>query len=61
MLDEFMTISLNDLLIYIKSKVEHEVHLCQVYDYLCKETLFVKCKKCEFRKDLVGYLGHIVR
>ena len=46
-----MTIYLDDLLIYSKSKAEHEVHLCQVFDYLHEETLFVKHKKCELRKD----------
>ena len=45
MLDEFMTIYLDDLLIYSKSKAEHEVHLHRVFDHLYKETLFVKCKK----------------
>ena len=60
MLDEFMTIYLDDLLIYSKSKAEHKVHLCQVFDHLYEETLFVKRKKCEFGKDLVEYLGHIV-
>ena len=61
MLDEFMTIYLDNLLIYSKSKAEHKVHLHQVFDYLYKETLFVKRKKCEFGKDSVEYLGHIVR
>ena len=43
-----MTIYLDDLLIYSKSKVEHEVHLCLVFDYLHQETLFIKYKNCEF-------------
>ena len=37
MLDEFMTIYLDDLLIYSKSEVEHELHLCWVFDHLHKE------------------------
>ena len=60
MLNEFMTIYLDDLLIYSKSKVEHKVHLCRLFDYLHEETLFAKCKKCKFGKDLVEYLVHIV-
>ena len=56
-----MTIYLDDLLIYSGSKVEHKVHLCRVFDDLHEDTLFVKCKKCKFGKDLVEYLGHIVR
>ena len=60
MLDDFMTIYLDNLLIYSKRKAEHEEHLFQVFDYLCEDTLFNKCKKCKFGKDLVEYLGHIV-
>ena len=55
-----MTIYFNDLLIYSRSKAEHEVHLCQVFDHLCKETLLVKFKDCKFGKDSVEYLGYIV-
>ena len=55
-----MTIYLDDLLIYRGSEVDHEVYLCQVFYHLHKETLFVKYKKCELRKDSIEYLGHIV-
>ena len=60
MLDEFMIIYLDDLLIYSRNKVEHEVHLYRVFDHLHEETLFIKYKKYKFGKDLVEYLGHIV-
>ena len=53
LLDKFMTIYLDDLLIYHKSEAKHEVHLHQVFDHLYEEILFVNCKKCKFRKDLV--------
>ena len=59
-LDKFMTIYLDDPLIYSRSKAEHEVYLFCVFDHLCEDTLFVKCKKCEIRKDLVKYLGYII-
>ena len=60
MLDEFITLYLADLLNYSGSKAEHGVHICRLIDPLCKQTLFIKCKKCEFGKDSVKYLGHIV-
>ena len=57
-----LTIYLDDLLIYSKSKVQSmRCIFAKLFDHLCKETLFVKQKKCEFRKDSVEYLGHIVR
>ena len=60
MLDEFMIIYLDNLLIYSRSKVEHEVYLCQVFDYFCKDILFVIYYKCKFGKDFMEYLGHII-
>ena len=59
-LDEFMTIYFDGLLIYSECKVEHKVNLCRVFDYLHKEILFVKYKKCGFRKDSAEYLSHII-
>ena len=41
-LDEFMTIYLDDILINGGSEAEHKVHLCQVFDHLHKEILFVQ-------------------
>ena len=59
-LDEFMTIYLDDLAIYGNSEVKHEVHLRHVFNHLHKEALFVKHKKCKFGKISVEYLGHTV-
>ena len=55
-----MTTYLDDSLIYSKNEVEHEVHLHQVSEHICEDILFVKYKKCEFRKDMVEYLVQIV-
>ena len=45
MLDELMIIYLDNLLIYSRKKVEHEVYLYQIFNHLHKETLFAKYKK----------------
>ena len=58
-LDKLMPIYLDDILIYSGTKAEYKVYLCQVFDHLYKEILFVKCKKCKSGKDSVEYLGHI--
>ncbi|GKC67061.1 putative reverse transcriptase domain-containing protein [Tanacetum coccineum] len=39
---------LNDILIYSRNKVEHEVHLKQILELLKKEELYTKFSKCEF-------------
>ena len=57
MLDELMIIYLDNLLIYSRKKVEHEVYLYQIFNHLHKETLFAKYKKWKFRKDSFECLG----
>ncbi|KAI3819335.1 hypothetical protein L1987_13162 [Smallanthus sonchifolius] len=59
-LDKFVIVFINDILIYSKSKVEHEEHLHLVLDLLKKEKLYAKFSKCEFWLKKVQFLGHIV-
>nr|GEU34777.1 reverse transcriptase domain-containing protein [Tanacetum cinerariifolium] len=47
-LDKFVIIFIDDILIYLKSKKEHEVHLKLILELLKKEKLFGKFSKCEF-------------
>nr|GEY89147.1 hypothetical protein [Tanacetum cinerariifolium] len=59
-LDEFGIVVIDDILIYLKSKEEHEVHLKLALDLLKKEKLFAKFPKCEFWLQEVHFLGHVV-
>ncbi|GJU44558.1 putative reverse transcriptase domain-containing protein [Tanacetum coccineum] len=59
-LDKFVIVFIDDILIYSKSKEEHEVHLRLVLELLRKEKLYNKFSKCEFWLQEVHFLGHVV-
>ncbi|GJR31480.1 putative reverse transcriptase domain-containing protein [Tanacetum coccineum] len=51
---------IDDILIYSKSKEDHEVYLKLVLELLKKEKLFAKFSNYEFWLQEVGFLGHVV-
>jgi len=59
-LDEFVIVYLDGILIFSKSHDEHVMHVRKVLDVLKKEHLYLKMPKCEFGKTSLVYLGHII-
>ncbi|GKC70561.1 putative reverse transcriptase domain-containing protein, partial [Tanacetum coccineum] len=47
-LDKFVIVFIDDILIYSKTKEDHEVHLGLVLELIRKEKLYAKFSKCEF-------------
>ena len=55
-LDKFVVVFIDDILIYSKSKEEHEQHLRAVLQKLREHQLYAKFTKCEFWLKEVGFL-----
>ena len=59
-LDQFVVVFIDDILIYSRSREEHEEHLRLVLTVLRDQKLYAKFDKCEFWIPEVTFLGHVV-
>ena len=59
-LDKFVVVFVDDILIYLKSHVEHGEHLRIVLQTLRTHQLYAKLSKCEFWLNSVSFLGHVI-
>ena len=54
----FVAVYLDDILIFSKTREEHEYHIIQVLERLQSAKLIAKVSKCHFFKRQVTFLGH---
>ena len=60
MIDKYVFVYLDDILIFSKSREEHIHHVQTIFQCLLENSLFVKAGKCEFHTQSVSFLGYIV-
>jgi hypothetical protein len=58
-LDKFVNIFLDGIIIYSKSKEEHEHDLRMVFQVLREHQLYANLRKCSFYDKQIHYLGNI--
>ena len=59
-LNQFVLVFIDDILVFSKTKKEHEQHLSYVLQTLPDHQLKAKFSKCHFWENEVRFLGHIV-
>lgn len=57
---KFILIFIDDILVYSRIIEEHKEHLWIVLQTLRENQLFTKFSKCDFFKDQIQYLGHVI-
>jgi len=59
-LDRFVVVFIDDILVYSKTREEHEKHLRIVLEKLRRNRLYGKFSKCDFWLEEVAFLGHVI-
>ena len=59
-LDKFFIFFLDGILVYSKNEEEHEENLRLALQLLREHQLYAKMSKCDFYRDRIHYLGHII-
>ena len=60
LLEFFVIVFIDEILVYLKSEEEHANHFCKVLGILGMQKLYAKIFKCEFWLSSVDFLGHII-
>ena len=59
-LDRFVIVFIDDILVYSRSRKEHERHLRIVLQTFREKKLYAKLSKYDFWLEQISFLGHIV-
>ncbi|XP_059627437.1 uncharacterized mitochondrial protein AtMg00860-like [Cornus florida] len=59
-LDQFVVVFVDDILIYSKTKEEHERHLSITLQTLRDHQVYAKFEKCDFWQEQIQFLGHVI-
>ena len=59
-LDHSVLVFIDDILVYYKTKEQHEENFHELIGFLRAERLYAKFSKCEFWFRGVQFLGHLV-
>lgn len=60
MLNHFLIVFIDDILIYSKSYTEHVTHVTKVLCRLLEHRLYMKAEKCEFHKTEITFLDYCI-
>jgi hypothetical protein len=60
LLDKFVVVFIDDILVYSKNEEEHKEHLRLVLEKLREHQLYAKFSKCEFWLKEVRFLRHVI-
>ena len=60
LLDKFVVVFIDDILVYSKNEEDHKEHLRLVHGKLREHQLYAKFSKCEFWLKEVRFLGHVI-
>ncbi len=60
MLDRWVIVYIDDILIYSNTQEEHVRHVRAVLKRLLQHQLYVKDEKCEFHQTSTSFLGYVI-